>query len=192
MFSIIEIVFISFALAVDCFTASFALGVSHNRVRYDILFAIALSFGLFQALMPLFGWVCTMQLGEIAQSVDHWIAFVLLSYIGIKMIVDSGKDDDNSLLHKSNIVLMVLLLSVATSIDALAVGVTFSCMNYPTLSSILMPVAIIGLTSTLLSVVGYLLGIFLGKKTNFQIEIVGGAILIIIGLKILYEHLILQ
>ena len=99
---------------------------------------------------------------------------------------------DSQLEHKSNIVLMVLLLSIATSIDALAVGVTFSCMNYPTLSSILMPVAIIGLTSTLLSVVGYLLGIFLGKKTNFQIEIVGGAILIIIGLKILYEHLILQ
>ena len=192
MFSIVEIVFISFALAVDCFTASFALGVSHKRVRYDILFAIALSFGFFQALMPVIGWGCTMHLGEIAQSVDHWIAFGLLSYIGVKMIVDSRKDDDNSLLHKSNIVLMVLLLSVATSIDALAVGVTFSCMNYPTLSSILMPVAIIGLTSTLLSVVGYLLGIFLGKKTNFQIEIVGGAILIIIGLKILYEHLVLQ
>ena len=192
MFSFIEIVFISFALAVDCFTASFALGVSHKRVRYDILFAIALSFGLFQALMPLFGWGCTMQLGEIAQSVDHWIAFVLLSYIGIKMIVDSRKDDDNSLLHKSNIVLMVLLLSVATSIDALAVGVTFSCMNYPTFQSILMPIVFIGITSTLLSVIGYVVGIFLGKKTNFQIEIVGGAILIIIGLKILYEHLILQ
>lgn len=192
MFSIVEIVFISFALAVDCFTASFALGVSHKRVRYDILFAIALSFGLFQALMPVIGWGCTMHLGEIAQSVDHWIAFGLLSYIGVKMIVDSRKDDDNSLLHKSNIVLMILLLSVATSIDALAVGVTFSCMNYPTLSSILMPVTIIGLTSTLLSVVGYQLGIFLGKKTNFQIEIVGGAILIIIGLKILYEHLVLQ
>lgn len=192
MFSIVEIVFISFALAVDCFTASFALGVSHKRVRYDILFAIALSFGLFQALMPVIGWGCTMHLGEIAQSVDHWIAFGLLSYIGVKMIVDSRKDDDNSLLHKSNIVLMILLLSVATSIDAMAVGVTFSCMNYPTLSSILMPVTIIGLTSTLLSVVGYQLGIFLGKKTNFQIEIVGGAILIIIGLKILYEHLVLQ
>lgn len=192
MFSIVEIVFISFALAVDCFTASFALGVSHKRVRYDILFAIALSFGLFQALMPVIGWGCTMHLGEIAQSVDHWIAFGLLSYIGVKMIVDSRKDDDNSLLHKSNIVLMIFLLSVATSIDALAVGVTFSCMNYPTLSSILMPVTIIGLTSTLLSVVGYQLGIFLGKKTNFQIEIVGGAILIIIGLKILYEHLVLQ
>lgn len=192
MFSIVEIVFISFALAVDCFTASFALGVSHKRVRYDILFAIALSFGLFQALMPVIGWGCTMHLGEIAQSVDHWIAFGLLSYIGVKMIVDSRKDDDNSLLHKSNIVLMILLLSIATSIDALAVGVTFSCMNYPTLLSILMPVTIIGLTSTLLSVVGYQLGIFLGKKTNFQIEIVGGAILIIIGLKILYEHLVLQ
>ena len=109
MFSIVEIVFISFALAVDCFTASFALGVSHKRVRYDILFAIALSFGFFQALMPVIGWGCTMHLGEIAQSVDHWIAFGLLSYIGVKMIVDSRKDDDNSLLHKPNIVLMILL-----------------------------------------------------------------------------------
>ena len=89
MFSIIEIVFISFALAVDCFTASFALGVSHKRVRYDILFAIALSFGLFQALMPLFGWGCTMQLGEIAQSVDHWIAFCLLFFIGVKMLMEA-------------------------------------------------------------------------------------------------------
>ena len=100
MFSIVEIVFISFALAVDCFTASFALGVSHKRVRYDILFAIALSFGLFQALMPLFGWGCTMQLGEIAQSVDHWIAFVLL---GIRLHERRKKKELEQYVEEENV-----------------------------------------------------------------------------------------
>lgn len=190
MFSIVEIIFLSFALAADCFTASFALGVSHKKVKYDLLIAIALSFGFFQAIMPVIGWFCTNQLGNIAQSIDHWIAFGLLTYLGVKMIKDSREEDsDDSISHKSNVVIMVLLLSIATSIDALAVGVTFSCMDYPTFQSIIMPIILIGVTSTLMSFVGYSLGIILGKKTKFKIEIIGGAILIIIGLKILIEHL---
>ena len=188
MFSIIEIVFISFALAVDCFTASFALGVSHKRVRYDILFAIALSFGLFQALMPVIGWGCTMQLGEIAQSVDHWIAFVLLAFIGGKMIVEALGAKEEDVVEEYDTPLKIrelFVLAVATSIDALAVGITFAFLKYPIIEAI----TIIGITTFIISLAGVCVGNFFGSKYKSKAELVGGSILVLLGLRILLTHL---
>ena len=189
MFSIIELVFIGIALAVDCLTVSLATGITHRVVNRKFALAMSLSFGLFQAIMPIIGWQATVFLGEFIHAIDHWIAFVLLSYIGWKMI-SSKDDDDTSNSSRKNSILLILSLSIATSIDALAIGVTFTCVGYKTVESILMPISIIGLISFIFALAGYTTGAIIGEKAKISIEKYGGVMLILIGLKILIEHLL--
>lgn len=188
MFSTIELIFIGIALAVDCLTVSMAAGITHKCIDKKFAITMALSFGLFQAIMPIIGWQTTVLIGDFIHAIDHWIAFTLLSYIGWKMIKDSGEDKSNSVNSKN--FLLILSLSIATSIDALAIGVTFTCVGYKTFESIIMPIFIIGLTSFIFAFAGYTIGALIGEKAKISIEKYGGIMLIIIGFKILIEHLL--
>lgn len=188
MFSIIEVIFIGIALAVDCLTVSMAAGIAQKNLDKKFALIISFSFGLFQALMPMIGWQATMLIGNFIHTIDHWIAFALLSYIGWKMIKDSGEDKNGSINSKN--LLLILSLSIATSIDALAIGVTFTCVGYKTFESIIMPISIIGLISFLFALAGYTIGAIIGEKAKISIEKYGGIMLIIIGFKILIEHLL--
>lgn len=186
----LENLLIAFALAMDCFAVSVVCAVILRRRATGIMLRLAFLFGFFQAAMPLIGWALTNRFSAQIQAYDHWIAFAMLAFIGGKMIRDSFKEEDESSIHPENWS-AGLLLAVATSIDALAVGITYSCTGYDTLSSITGPLLTIGLVSFLMSIIGHLLGARFGEAVNEKIrpELLGGLILICIGLRILAEHL---
>lgn len=183
--SMVTIIFVAFGLAMDCFAVSIASGFTIKNLKLNHALKIAFSFGLFQAFMPLLGWLAGLSLRDLISEVDHWIAFALLSLIGIKMIYESLKLEANEkeIDPLNNYVL--LILSIATSIDALAVGFTFAFLKIV----IVTPVIIIGLVTFFLSLVGILIGNRLGHFFERKIEFAGGLILIGIGIKILIEHL---
>ena len=182
---ILTIVLIAIGLAMDAFAVSIAKGIAVNSHRRRTALLLGLFFGGFQMLMPAIGWFVGLSFKEIIMGVDHWIAFGLLAFIGSKMIYDSTKKDnenkDETLsLHS------VLILAIATSIDALMVGLSFAFLN----NSILEPILAIGLITFLLSVSGFFFGCGLGRVFGNKIKIVGGLIFIAIGLRILLEHLL--
>jgi putative Mn2+ efflux pump MntP len=146
---------------------------------------IALFFGFFQGLMSIFGWLAGESISDYISAFDHWIAFTLLIIIGAKMIYESITNRPNNFL-KAYSIKVILLLSIATSIDALAVGLSFSFLNI----SIFFPSIIIGVITFLLSFLGVFVGKRFGKILKNRIEIIGGLILIIIGSKILLEHVL--
>jgi len=146
---------------------------------------LGLSFGSFQAFMPLMGWLAGLSLRDFISGVDHWIAFGLLSLIGSKMIYESRKIESGEKEPHRLTVLVLFMLSVATSIDALAVGVSFAFLRV----SIATPIIVIGVVTFLLSFLGVFIGSKVGHFFESKIEVVGGLILIAIGVKILVEHL---
>ncbi|MCM1283553.1 MAG: manganese efflux pump MntP family protein [Muribaculaceae bacterium] len=184
----IELFLIGVGLSMDAFAVSVCKGLAMEKVNKKQAVVIGLYFGGFQALMPMLGWLLGIRFQKYITSIDHWVAFVLLAFIGGKMIaealrekeeIDSGPKDQ-PLDHKE-----LLLLAIATSIDALAVGITFAFLDTPILEAI----AIIGCTTFALSIVGVIVGNFFGTRYKKRAEISGGIILILIGLKILLEHL---
>ena len=151
---------------------------------------IALFFGLFQAGMPLLGWAVGIQFSGYIESFDHWIAFGLLAFLGVKMIIDSFKKEEVEEGSESALNMkQLLLMSVATSIDALAVGITFALIKMDGISKVLPPVALIGGVTFAISLSGVFVGNRIGLKFKNKAEFIGGAVLILIGLKILAEHL---
>ena len=184
----LEIWLLAVCLAMDCFTVSVTSGIILRRVCWRTCLIMAFFFGFFQAAMPLIGWFCASRFNSLIESFDHWIAFGLLTFLGIRMIKEGLGDDDKCCFdpHKLKV---VLTLAVATSIDALAVGISFACTGMNPLTSILSPIFIIGLVSFVLSIVGQLLGVYFGRRVNLRSEVLGGFILIAIGVKILMEHL---
>lgn len=174
----------SFALSMDAFAVSVTKGMSLKKINYSTAFKIAFFFGAFQGIMPLIGWALGINFESYIKAFDHWIALFLLSFIGLKMIVDA-KDDDCSIASEmaiSNKELIVL--SIATSIDALAVGVSFAFLNID-----IVPVCIsIGLITFLMCFTGVLIGKKIGCLFKSYAQILGGVILIFIGLNILNEH----
>lgn len=187
MITILEIWLLGIALAMDCFSVSVAQGLSAKRIVWSPMTALALSFGIFQGGMTLLGYMGTSVFSHHFQHLDY-LAVILLFYLGIKMIWEGCKRKDEkttNLLKPLNII----TLSVATSIDALAVGISFACMQNATTSLVVLA-GIIGLCSTLFSIVGLWLGIQASQHINIKSEILGGIILICIGLKILVENLI--
>lgn len=191
--NLIDIILLAVALAMDCFTVSIVSGVIlseklrtlHSPLRMAILF------GLFQALMPLIGWLGISLFSHYLEAVDHWIAFSMLAFIGGKMIKESFDDEEEQHFDPRRLRTQVLL-AIATSIDALAVGISFACTGYNTLSQLTLPLIIIGLASFVLSLLGYYLGRRFGKVITHRLkpELFGGVILIIIGVKILLSHLL--
>ena len=171
------------ALSMDAFAVSVCKGLSVRKLEPRHALLAGLYFGGFQALMPVIGWLLGYRFEAMIQSVDHWIAFVLLALIGANMIKESfGKEDE---LSDDFGFRTMLLLAVATSIDALAVGVTFAFLEV----RILPAASLIGVTTFVLSAAGIYIGHVFGMRYKAKAERLGGAILILIGLKILLEHL---
>ena len=181
---------IALALSMDCFAVSVVCSVILRRKATGIMLRLAFLFGLFQALMPLIGWLLTSFLQEEIEAYDHWVAFGMLAFIGGKMIRDSFKEEDEASINPENWS-TALLLAVATSIDALAVGITYACTGYCSIGSLTAPLVTIGLVSFLMSIFGYRLGTRFGEAVNRKMrpELLGGIILFAIGLRILAAHL---
>ena len=180
------IVLISFGLAMDAFAVSVTSGITIKRLRIVNALKIALFFGAFQALMPVVGWLAGLSLRESIGAIDHWIAFGLLSFIGCKMIYESTKMPSSKKPVDPLNVFVLLMLSIATSVDALAVGVTFAFLKV----AVATPIITIGVVTFVLSLTGVFIGNRLGHFFEKKIEIAGGVILILLGTKILIEHLV--
>ena len=183
--TIIELFILAVGLSMDAFAVSVCKGLSVPKVHWKHMLICGAYFGAFQALMPLIGYLLGANFQNMIRSVDHWIAFGLLTVIGANMIRESlGKDSEA--LDASFGVRAMLPLAVATSIDALAVGVTFAFLDV----RIVPAVCFIGAVTFLLSMLGVKIGSVFGAKWKSRAEFAGGVILIAIGLKILIEHLI--
>ncbi len=182
--------FLALALAMDCFAVSIASGIIYGRVRWRLMLIMAFLFGFFQAFNPLLGWLAIGSFHFLIKNIDHWIAFAILFFLGVRMVMDSFKEEEKKKFNPRKLK-VIFTLAIATSIDALAVGVSFPCMGITTLSSVLYPLAVIGFVSFVMSMLGLLLGIFCGKRfaRNLRAEFWGGIILIIIGIKTLVEHI---
>ena len=187
--SIIDLMLLSVALAMDCFTVSITSGLIQRRLVLRTMLVTTLMFGLFQGIMPMIGWLGISFFSSELERWDHWIAFGLLAILGGRMILSGLKSDDEEKSFDPSRFLTTVTMAIATSIDALAVGLSFGCSGYDTFVSILLPVTIIAIGSFLFSVAGFVIGAYAGRRINFPVEIIGGIILIGIGLKILIEHL---
>lgn len=182
--NILELLLISISLAVDCFAVSVANGVTSKKIKIQNALKTSFSFGLFQAIMPIIGWFIGSNLKNTISSLGHWVAFVLLSSIGIKMLFEaSQKSEENKISLSENKTLF--LQSIATSIDALIIGTSFALLNFPIFTS----AATIGLITFFLSLTGVFIGEKIGNTIDKKAEIAGGLILIGIGLKILITHI---
>ncbi len=181
----LTIILIAVGLAMDAFAVSIAKGISINNQRRKTAIIMATLFAVFQMFMPVIGWFAGLGLEEIITGIDHWIAFCLLVLIGARMIYDSTKKEDPQ--RDGNLRLHTLLtLSIATSIDALMVGLSFAFLQ----TAIVIPILVIGIVTFALSYFGFHFGTAIGNIFGNKIRAVGGIILIIIGVKILLEHLI--
>lgn len=187
--SFIDLFLIGVGLSMDAFAAAICQGLSMTRIKWGHALTVGLYFGGFQALMPFIGWMLGSQFADRIQQYDHWIAFILLVLIGGNMIREalSGDEEDAAqaetdlrLDHKK-----LFLMAIATSIDALAIGVTFAFLE----TAILPAIGIIGCTTFCISVAGVAVGCWFGARYKKRAEITGGAILVLLGIKILLEHL---
>ena len=183
--SIIEIALIGVGLAMDAFAVSICKGLAMRRMKYKKAIIIAAFFGVFQALMPALGYVLGTTFANKIAAIDHWIAFILLALIGANMIKEALSSDDDECQDDSLRLGDLIMLSIATSIDALAVGITFAFFNV----SLLLSVSMIGIITFIICVIGVKVGNVFGEKYKSKAELAGGLILIVMGAKILIDHL---
>ena len=183
------IILLAIGLAMDCFAVSVTSGINAAKLNFSLRLRMAVMFGLFQAVMPLFGFLAGRAFAQQIQHFDHWLAFTILLFIGGKMIYEDIKSRKKTEAEEKTKNAFqwrtLLLLAVATSIDALATGLIF----VPFANKIWQAMLIIGLCSFLLSLIGSYFGTYCGKRIRLPAELLGGIILIIIGTKILIEHL---
>lgn len=181
---IVEILLIGIGLSMDAFAVSICKGLSVEKLKWKHSLIAGVYFGGFQALMPLVGYLLGSQFKSMITSIDHWVAFVLLVLIGVNMIREAlgeeGKEKNDSFSFRT-----MVLLAVATSIDALAVGITFAFLDV----NIGLAVLLIGSTTFVLSAAGVRIGNIFGSRFQKKAEVAGGIILVLIGTKILLEHL---
>ena len=180
----LEIFLIAVALSMDAFAVSICKGLKMKKLNLKHTALIAVFFGGFQALMPFLGWAAGKSFEKFVTNFDHWIAFGLLAFIGIKMIIDSFKDDDDEC--DTFDIKELFLMAIATSIDALAVGITFALDKTV---KILPAVSIIGVTTFILAAIGVFIGHKFGSRYKNKAELAGGIIILLIGTKILLEDL---
>lgn len=182
---LVEIILIAVSLAMDAFAVSICKGLSMKKMDWKKAIIIGLYFGIFQAGMPVIGYLLGVGFEESIKFIDHWIAFGLLAFIGGNMIKEAlSKNEEDEVDDKVDFKTMVVL-AIATSIDALAVGVTFAFLNV----NIVLAVSLIGVLTFIISCIGVKLGNVFGDKYEKKAELAGGIVLILIGLKILLEHL---
>lgn len=186
---VIELFLLGVGLSMDAFAVSVCKGLGMRKLNKKQALIIGLYFGGFQALMPFVGWLLGSQFQKYITSIDHWIAFILLGFIGGKMMIEAVREwneeevvdvMDAPIDHKN-----MLVLAVATSIDALTVGITFAFLGTPIVEAI----TIIGITTMVISIAGVVIGNFFGSRYKSKAEFIGGLILVLLGLKILLEHL---
>lgn len=186
---VIELFLLGVGLSMDAFAVSVCKGLGMKKLNKKQALIIGLYFGGFQALMPFVGWLLGSQFQKYITSIDHWIAFILLGFIGGKMMIEAVREwneeevvdvMDAPIDHKN-----MLVLAVATSIDALTVGITFAFLETPIVEAI----TIIGITTMVISIAGVVVGNFFGSRYKSKAEFIGGLILVLLGLKILLEHL---
>ena len=181
---LIELFLIAVGLSMDAFAVSVCKGLAMPKCTFKKVAIVGLWFGGFQALMPAIGYILGAQFQEAIASIDHWIAFVLLALIGGNMIHEA-LDNDEEEADASLDVKTMFLLAVATSIDALAIGITFAFLKV----NIIPAVCFIGIVTFIISFAGVKIGNVFGARYKNKAEIVGGVILILLGVKILLEHL---
>jgi manganese efflux pump family protein len=183
--SISSILIVAIGLGMDAFSVAIGVGATSRILSFGPVFRLSFSFGLFQFIMPIAGWLAGLTVANIIAGYDHWVAFGLLAVVGGKMIVESF--NERTKVHATDPTkgLFLLMLSVATSIDALAVGLSFAFLKIP----ILFPSIIIGIVAFFMTAVGMFFGEKLGKVVGKKVEMLGGLILIGIGVKIVIEHI---
>ena len=186
----IEVWLMALALAMDCFAVSIASGIIFKRIIWKPMLTMAFLFGFFQALNPFLGWYGTDLCRSIIENVDHWLAFAILAFLGARMIIESFKEEEQRRFNPRRYK-VIFTLAIATSIDALAVGISFSCMGYHTTTSLCYPLAVIFLVSFVMSIICLGLGLKFGKgfAEKLRAEMWGGIILLFIGARVLFEHL---
>ena len=186
----LEIWLMALALAMDCFAVSIASGIIFGKTVWKPMLAIIFSFGFFQAFNTLAGFWGASHIYSLIESFDHWIAFGILAILGGRMILESFKSEEKKSFNP-NSYKVIFTLAIATSIDALAVGISFTCIGYTSATQLAYPLTAIGLVSSLMSAAGLYLGVKFGKRFAGKVraELLGGIILIIIGIKIFIEHM---
>lgn len=182
---IIELLLLSVGLAMDAFAVSICKGISMKRMNWRKALTIGMYFGGFQALMPVIGYFLGTAFESIITNIDHWVAFILLGIIGGNMIKEAFEDESENCNDDVGFKTMIML-AIATSIDALAVGITFAFLKVNLIAAISM----IGVITFVLSVIGTKIGNRFGDKYESKAELVGGVILVLLGIKILLEHLL--
>lgn len=180
---LVEISLIGISLAMDAFAVSVCKGLSMKKMNWKKAIIIAVYFGIFQALMPLIGYFLGSTFESTVTAIDHWIAFALLALIGGNMIKEAFEKDEEKKNDKVDFKTMVVL-AIATSIDALAVGITFAFFDI----NILLAITIIGVETLFIALAGVKIGNKFGDKYQNKAEFLGGIILILLGVKILLEH----
>lgn len=181
--SFVELLLIAIGLAMDAFAVSICKGLKMQKINIGQAFTVAIFFGVAQAVMPAIGWLLGVNFEKYITRIDHWIAFVLLGFLGGKMIYESLKGDDD--VCDCFQLKELFMLAIATSIDALAVGITFAFLNV----DILISVSLIGIVTFICCMAGVFIGHLFGAAFKSKAEFMGGVILILMGLKILLEHL---
>lgn len=181
----LEIIFIAFALAIDAFAVSLAAGSYFGRANGHQKFRLSFHFGLFQFMMPIIGWFAGSEIVSVIEDFDHWIAFAILLIIGAKMIKDSISGEEGRINKDISKGFSLINLSIATSIDALAVGFGIGILQ----GDILFPSIVIGIVAASMSLLGIKLGERISHKFGGRVAAFGGAILILIGTNIVFEHL---
>ena len=204
---LVELMLMGVGLAMDAFAVSICKGLAMRKVNKKQCFVIALFFGGFQALMPFLGWLLGSQFADKISAIDHWIAFVFLAYIGGKMMAEAIREKDEVVeidqMDPPLDIKEMFILAIATSIDALAVGITFSFLEVniveaitiiglvtAVISAIGVFVSIIGVVTFIISAAGVFVGNIFGNKYKTKAELAGGLLLVLLGLKILIEHLL--
>jgi len=183
---LLEIIIIAIGLSMDAFAVSITLGLSVKKPGIKEMLIPGVYFGFFQMIMPTIGFFAGTLFAAKIQGIDHWVAFVLLGLIGGKMIKESFSKDDEKVNENPYKFTKMLLLAIATSIDALAIGITFAFFEVNLITTIL----IIGFATFCISICGVKIGNIFGAKFKSKAEFIGGAVLILLGVKILVEHLI--
>lgn len=186
----VEVWALAIGLSMDCLAVAVASGVIMERVRWRPMLTMALAFGLFQALNPLIGWLGTNYFRHLIESVDHWIAFAILLFLGGRMVIESFGKEENKHFNPLD-TKVILTMALATSIDALAVGISFVCMGMNEASDLVYPLCVIGFVSFAVTMAGLLFGIKFGGRyaRRIKADLWGGIILIAIGVRVLVEHL---
>lgn len=186
----VEVWLMALALAMDCFAVATASGIFFKKVYWKPMLTMAFLFGFFQALNPFLGWWGTDLCRTLIESVDHWVAFGILGFLGARMIAESFKEEEKKRFNPRRYK-VIFTLAIATSIDALAVGISFSCMGYVSAESLCYPLAVIFLVSFAMTILGLALGLKCGNgfAKKLRAEMCGGIILVLIGCRVLFEHL---